>query len=96
MFQRLTRLFFSEGAAIQAEEPKVFVSEEEDDGWLIIDIPGETSWIVTFYRRPFPLPFQLGFNPRYLSPGAINIPGAALEVCLKFSSGPSMRLLTVT
>lgn len=39
MFQRLTRLFFSEGPASEPEEPKAFVSEEEDDGWLIIDIP---------------------------------------------------------
>ncbi|MEE6506588.1 hypothetical protein FKM82_007743 [Ascaphus truei] len=39
MFQRFTRLFFSEGADDGPEEPKVFVSEEEDDGWLIIDIP---------------------------------------------------------
>lgn len=46
MFQRLTRLFFSEGPACEAEEPKDFVSEEEDDGWLIIDIPegpGQTA-----------------------------------------------------
>lgn len=39
MFQRLTRLFFSEGPANDPVEPQVFVSEEEDDGWLIIDIP---------------------------------------------------------
>ncbi|XP_072259803.1 tumor protein p53-inducible nuclear protein 2 isoform X2 [Pyxicephalus adspersus] len=39
MFQRLTRLFFSEGPVSEPEQPKAFVSEEEDDGWLIIDIP---------------------------------------------------------
>ncbi|KAM9296433.1 tumor protein p53-inducible nuclear protein 2 isoform 2-T2 [Gastrophryne carolinensis] len=39
MFQRLTQLFFGEGPACEPEEPKSFVSEEEDDGWLIIDIP---------------------------------------------------------
>ncbi|XP_063816306.1 tumor protein p53-inducible nuclear protein 2 [Pseudophryne corroboree] len=39
MFQRLTRLFFSEGPVTDPTEPKAFVSEEEDDGWLIIDIP---------------------------------------------------------
>ncbi|KAM8947103.1 tumor protein p53-inducible nuclear protein 2 [Pelodytes ibericus] len=39
MFQRFTRLFFSEGPASDPEEPKTFVAEEEDDGWLIIDIP---------------------------------------------------------
>ncbi|XP_053569468.1 tumor protein p53-inducible nuclear protein 2 [Bombina bombina] len=39
MFQRLTRLFFSEEPADNPVEPKHFVTEEEDDGWLIIDIP---------------------------------------------------------
>ncbi|KAM4692381.1 tumor protein p53-inducible nuclear protein 2 [Rhinophrynus dorsalis] len=39
MFQRFTRLFFSDETAGSHEEPKPFVSEEEDDGWLIIDIP---------------------------------------------------------
>uniref|UniRef100_A0A8C5QPY0 Tumor protein p53 inducible nuclear protein 2 n=1 Tax=Leptobrachium leishanense TaxID=445787 RepID=A0A8C5QPY0_9ANUR len=39
MFQRLTRLFFSEGTVCDSEEPKAIVADEEDDGWLIIDIP---------------------------------------------------------
>ncbi|KAM4622445.1 tumor protein p53-inducible nuclear protein 2 [Discoglossus pictus] len=43
MFQRLTRLFFSEDPVDDIEEPKAFVSEEEDDGWLIIDIPDSFS-----------------------------------------------------
>ncbi|XP_074867981.1 tumor protein p53-inducible nuclear protein 2 isoform X3 [Carettochelys insculpta] len=41
MFQRLTSLFFSDSSTPQdLEEPKPFVSEEEEeDGWLIIDLP---------------------------------------------------------
>uniref|UniRef100_A0ABM5G629 Tumor protein p53-inducible nuclear protein 2 isoform X5 n=1 Tax=Pogona vitticeps TaxID=103695 RepID=A0ABM5G629_9SAUR len=41
MFQRFTSLFFSESSAPgDLVEPKPFVSrEEEEDGWLIIDIP---------------------------------------------------------
>ncbi|XP_028590739.2 tumor protein p53-inducible nuclear protein 2 isoform X3 [Podarcis muralis] len=41
MFQRLTSLFFSDSSAPEdLEEPKPFVSkEEEEDGWLIIDLP---------------------------------------------------------
>ncbi|XP_070600957.1 tumor protein p53-inducible nuclear protein 2 isoform X3 [Erythrolamprus reginae] len=41
MFQRFTSLFFSDSSAIEvSEEPKPFVSkEEEEDGWLIIDLP---------------------------------------------------------
>nr|XP_056701532.1 tumor protein p53-inducible nuclear protein 2 isoform X3 [Euleptes europaea] len=42
MFQRFTSLFFSDTSTPEGlEEPKPFVSEEEeDDGWLIIDLPG--------------------------------------------------------
>uniref|UniRef100_A0A8C6YY63 Tumor protein p53 inducible nuclear protein 2 n=1 Tax=Nothoprocta perdicaria TaxID=30464 RepID=A0A8C6YY63_NOTPE len=41
MFQRFTSLFFSDSNAPEGlEEPKPFVSqEEEEDGWLIIDLP---------------------------------------------------------
>ncbi|KAG8446216.1 hypothetical protein GDO86_013897 [Hymenochirus boettgeri] len=39
MFQRLTRLFFSDQPSNDTDEPKPIVCEEEDDGWLIIDIP---------------------------------------------------------
>ncbi|XP_053100855.1 tumor protein p53-inducible nuclear protein 2 isoform X1 [Hemicordylus capensis] len=41
MFQRLTSLFFSDSSTPEdLEEPKPFVSEEEEeDGWLIIDLP---------------------------------------------------------
>uniref|UniRef100_A0A8C6YYX5 Tumor protein p53 inducible nuclear protein 2 n=1 Tax=Nothoprocta perdicaria TaxID=30464 RepID=A0A8C6YYX5_NOTPE len=40
MFQRFTSLFFSDSNAPEGlEEPKPFVSqEEEEDGWLIIDL----------------------------------------------------------
>ncbi|KAM5135600.1 tumor protein p53-inducible nuclear protein 2 [Mantella aurantiaca] len=68
MFQRLTRLFFSEGPANDPEEPKAFISEEEDDGWLIIDIPD--SYTLTSSRDDVaegqdgdassPLPHSLG------------------------------------
>uniref|UniRef100_A0A8C2UBY9 Tumor protein p53 inducible nuclear protein 2 n=1 Tax=Coturnix japonica TaxID=93934 RepID=A0A8C2UBY9_COTJA len=45
MFQRLTSLFFSDSSAPEGlEEPKPFVSEEEEeDGWLIIELGGERS-----------------------------------------------------
>lgn len=41
MFQRFTSLFFSDSSAPEdLELPKPFVSEEEEeDGWLIIDLP---------------------------------------------------------
>ncbi|KAM6455568.1 tumor protein p53-inducible nuclear protein 2 isoform 1-T2 [Liasis olivaceus] len=41
MFQRFTSLFFSDSSTVEdLEEPKPFVSkEEEEDGWLIIDLP---------------------------------------------------------
>ncbi|XP_063001375.1 tumor protein p53-inducible nuclear protein 2 isoform X3 [Elgaria multicarinata webbii] len=41
MFQRFTSLFFSDSSTPEDfEEPKPFVSkEEEEDGWLIIDLP---------------------------------------------------------
>ncbi|NXS50082.1 T53I2 protein, partial [Balaeniceps rex] len=40
MFQRLTSLFFSDSNTPESlEEPKPFVEEEEEeDGWLIIDL----------------------------------------------------------
>ncbi|XP_009471588.1 PREDICTED: tumor protein p53-inducible nuclear protein 2 [Nipponia nippon] len=45
MFQRLTSLFFSDSNTPEGlEEPKPFVEEEEEeDGWLIIDLAGEKS-----------------------------------------------------
>nr|XP_033818747.1 tumor protein p53-inducible nuclear protein 2 isoform X2 [Geotrypetes seraphini] len=39
MFQRITSLFFGEDTAETLVEPKPFLSETEDDGWLIIDLP---------------------------------------------------------
>ncbi|XP_074460884.1 tumor protein p53-inducible nuclear protein 2 isoform X2 [Larus michahellis] len=40
MFQRLTSLFFSDNNPLEGlEEPKPFVEEEEEeDGWLVIDL----------------------------------------------------------
>lgn len=53
MFQRLTSLFFSDSNMPEGlEEPKPFVEEEEEeDGWLIIDLAGEKS-----NRTGFPQP----------------------------------------
>ncbi|NXE53838.1 T53I2 protein, partial [Casuarius casuarius] len=54
MFQRFTSLFFSDSNTPEGlEEPKPFVSEEEEeDGWLIIDLAGEKS------RGDWPVPSQ--------------------------------------
>ncbi|XP_050169758.1 tumor protein p53-inducible nuclear protein 2 isoform X2 [Myiozetetes cayanensis] len=43
MFQRLTSLFFSDSSTPEGlEEPKPFVEEEEEeDGWLVIDLAEE-------------------------------------------------------
>ncbi|KAM9527812.1 tumor protein p53-inducible nuclear protein 2 [Guaruba guarouba] len=45
MFQRLTSLFFSDSSTPEGlEEPKPFVEEEEEeDGWLIIDLAGSRA-----------------------------------------------------
>ncbi|KFQ15632.1 Tumor protein p53-inducible nuclear protein 2, partial [Leptosomus discolor] len=58
MFQRLTSLFFSDSNTPEGlEEPKPFVEEEEEeDGWLIIDLAGEKSredWFPTASAAPF-------------------------------------------
>ncbi|XP_061865127.1 tumor protein p53-inducible nuclear protein 2 [Colius striatus] len=42
MFQRLTSLFFSDSNTPEGlEEPKPFVEEEEEEGWLVIDLAEE-------------------------------------------------------
>ncbi|XP_078249364.1 tumor protein p53-inducible nuclear protein 2 isoform X2 [Pogona vitticeps] len=53
MFQRFTSLFFSESSAPgDLVEPKPFVSrEEEEDGWLIIDIPDSYASTSSKERR---------------------------------------------
>lgn len=59
MFQRLTSLFFSNSNMPEGlEEPKPFVEEEEEeeDGWLIIDLAGEKSrgdWFPTASAAPW-------------------------------------------
>lgn len=58
MFQRLTSLFFSDSSTPEGlEEPKPFVEEEEEeDGWLIIDLAGEESswdWLPTASAAPW-------------------------------------------
>uniref|UniRef100_A0A674JSS3 Tumor protein p53 inducible nuclear protein 2 n=1 Tax=Terrapene triunguis TaxID=2587831 RepID=A0A674JSS3_9SAUR len=56
MFQRLTSLFFSDSSTPEGlEEPKPFVSEEEEeDGWLIIDLPDHFKWVPPFLLQPQP------------------------------------------
>ncbi|XP_030068587.1 tumor protein p53-inducible nuclear protein 2 isoform X1 [Microcaecilia unicolor] len=39
MFQRIASLLFGEDTDSTLVEPKPFLSETEDDGWLIIDLP---------------------------------------------------------
>ncbi|XP_061487601.1 tumor protein p53-inducible nuclear protein 2 isoform X1 [Rhineura floridana] len=53
MFQRLTSLFFSDSSTPEElEEPKPFVSkEEEEDGWLIIDLPDSYASASSNERR---------------------------------------------
>lgn len=52
MFQRLTSLFFSDSSLPEGlEEPKPFVSEEEEeDGWLVIDLGGEKSKVSPWFH----------------------------------------------
>lgn len=52
MFQRLTSLFFSDSSMPEGlEEPKPFVSEEEEeDGWLVIDLGGEKSKVSPWFH----------------------------------------------
>ncbi|XP_056404578.1 tumor protein p53-inducible nuclear protein 2 isoform X2 [Hyla sarda] len=82
MFQRFTRLFFSEGPAADPIEPKTFVSEEEDDGWLIIDIPDSFTLTssgedVTDSPASSPLPHSLG--ERIEGPGHNAVGSSPLE-----------------
>nr|XP_006126743.1 tumor protein p53-inducible nuclear protein 2 isoform X2 [Pelodiscus sinensis]XP_014430776.1 tumor protein p53-inducible nuclear protein 2 isoform X1 [Pelodiscus sinensis] len=66
MFQRLTSLFFSDSSAPEGpEEPKPFVSEEEEeDGWLIIDLPASyTSALGEEPRVEGPSPDRVESNP---------------------------------
>uniref|UniRef100_A0A670KBK1 Tumor protein p53 inducible nuclear protein 2 n=1 Tax=Podarcis muralis TaxID=64176 RepID=A0A670KBK1_PODMU len=66
MFQRLTSLFFSDSSAPEdLEEPKPFVSkEEEEDGWLIIDLPDSYASASSKERRvEGPDPVSMESNP---------------------------------
>uniref|UniRef100_A0A669R2Y6 Tumor protein p53 inducible nuclear protein 2 n=1 Tax=Phasianus colchicus TaxID=9054 RepID=A0A669R2Y6_PHACC len=58
MFQRLTSLFFSDSSTPEGlEEPKPFVSEEEEeDGWLIIELGGAGGHGCSVRPRPAPPP----------------------------------------
>ncbi|XP_025061184.1 tumor protein p53-inducible nuclear protein 2 isoform X2 [Alligator sinensis] len=66
MFQRLTSLFFSDSSTPEGlEEPKLFVSEEEEeDGWLIIDLPDSyASASGEEQRVEGPAPVNMESNP---------------------------------
>ncbi|KFW74265.1 hypothetical protein N305_09125, partial [Manacus vitellinus] len=79
MFQRLTSLFFSDSNAPEGlEEPKPFVEEEEEeDGWLVIDLAAaslapagpclmDESWFVTpppCFTAEEPGPDGVGSSP---------------------------------
>lgn len=59
MFQRLTSLFFSAPPPPEDPEcPRAFVSQEDEvDGWLIIDLPGE-AWVGARALIPGPVKGQ--------------------------------------
>lgn len=69
MFQRLTSLFFSDSNTPEGlEEPKLFVSEEEEeDGWLIIDLPGERTRGGVHFSTYLSMsePLQIQSNPSH-------------------------------
>lgn len=68
MFQRLTSLFFSDSNTPEGlEEPKPFVEEEEEeDGWLIIDLAGEQNNRTSSHSLWGTLSLQSWANP-YIS-----------------------------
>lgn len=45
MFQRLTNLFFGEVEEVAAElnGPKPLVTEAEEEGWMIVNLPGKSD-----------------------------------------------------
>ncbi|XP_006764686.1 PREDICTED: tumor protein p53-inducible nuclear protein 2 [Myotis davidii] len=53
MFQRLTSMFFRNPPPPEDLDcPRAFVSEEDEvDGWLIIDLPGESAKVMQRQNR---------------------------------------------
>ncbi|XP_074409666.1 tumor protein p53-inducible nuclear protein 2 [Zonotrichia albicollis] len=78
MFQRLTSLFFSDSSTPEGlEEPKPFVEEEEEeDGWLIIDLAGSRARPGPARRAPAAGPGRSA-RPRPAPPGPAPPPAAA-------------------
>lgn len=48
MFQRLTNLFFGEVEKVAAElnGPKPCVTEADEDGWMIVNLPGRSDFFM--------------------------------------------------
>lgn len=80
MFQRLTSLFFSDSNTPEGlEEPKPFVEEEEEeDGWLIIDLAGEESNRTGFPQLLLCLVSPERGKPLRCQQGSLHHMGAAL------------------
>ncbi|KAJ8257850.1 hypothetical protein GJAV_G00190410 [Gymnothorax javanicus] len=47
MFQRLSSLFFgaAEDASADLKGPKPCVTEADEEGWLLVNLPGEDGWV---------------------------------------------------
>ncbi|KAJ8408052.1 hypothetical protein AAFF_G00262800 [Aldrovandia affinis] len=47
MFQRLSSLFFGEVESVSADlkGPKPCVTEADEEGWLLVNLPGEGDWV---------------------------------------------------
>nr|XP_025865481.1 tumor protein p53-inducible nuclear protein 2 [Vulpes vulpes] len=80
MFQRLTSLFFSAPPPPEDPEcPRAFVSQEDEvDGWLIIDLPGE-AWVGARALIPGPVKGQTDEQRRGRGvPGLLSPPAPSL------------------
>ncbi|KAJ8370624.1 hypothetical protein SKAU_G00106520 [Synaphobranchus kaupii] len=53
MFQRLSSLIFGEveDASTDLKGPKPCVSEAEEEGWLLVNLPGEDDWVESVEGR---------------------------------------------
>ncbi|XP_062361202.1 tumor protein p53-inducible nuclear protein 2 [Cinclus cinclus] len=79
MFQRLTSLFFNDSNTPEGlEEPRPFVEEEEEeDGWLIIDLAGSRARPGPARPRPAPGGTGRSARPRPTPPGPPPPPAAS-------------------
>ncbi|XP_063001383.1 tumor protein p53-inducible nuclear protein 2 isoform X4 [Elgaria multicarinata webbii] len=93
MFQRFTSLFFSDSSTPEDfEEPKPFVSkEEEEDGWLIIDLPGPNP--VSMESNPMEdLLIEHPSMSVYVTSSSIVVESENLEEHIHESEVPERRL----